>query len=89
MPPVELDGEQDVGGLGAAVGAELGIGRVLEVRVLEIDVGEAVARRGQVDQARAGLQQRRDAVDQHEVAEVVGAELGLEAVGGLAFRGRP
>ena len=32
VPAVELDGEQDVGGLRAAVGAELGIGRALEIR---------------------------------------------------------
>ena len=52
---VELDREEDVGGLGAAIGAELGIGRALEVRVVEIDVGEAVAGRRQVHQPRARL----------------------------------
>jgi hypothetical protein len=40
VAPVELHGEQDVGGLGAAIGDELGIGRVLEVRIVEIDVGK-------------------------------------------------
>ena len=63
VPSVELDGEQDVGGLRAAIGPELGIGRVLEVRIVEVNVGEPMTRRGQVDQARAGLQQRDDAVD--------------------------
>ena len=63
VPPVELDGEQDVGGLRAAIGPELSIGRVLEVRIVEVNVGEPMTRRGQVDQARAGLQQRDDAVN--------------------------
>ena len=89
VAPVELDGEQDVGGLRAAIGAELGIGRALEIRIVEIDVGESVARRGQVDQARARLQQRGDAVDEDEMAQMVGAELGLETVGGLTLAGRP
>ena len=86
VAPVELDREQDVGGLRAAIGAELGVGRALEIRIVQIDVGEAVAGRGQIDQPRARLQQRGDPVDEHEMAQVVGAELGLEAVGGLALR---
>ena len=55
VAPVELDGEQDIGGLRAAIGAELGIGRALEVRIVEVDVGEPVTRRGQVDEARPGF----------------------------------
>ena len=48
-----------------------------------------MAGRGQVDQPRAGLHQRGDAVDEHEMAEVVGAELGLEPVRRLADSASP
>jgi hypothetical protein len=44
VAPVEFDREQDIGGLGAAVGDELRIRGVLEVRVGKIDIGEAVSR---------------------------------------------
>ena len=44
-----------------------------------------MAGRRQIDQPRTRLHQRSDAVDQHEMAEMVGAELGLEPVGGLAL----
>ena len=40
----------------------------------------------QIDQPRARLHQRCDAVDQHEMAEMIGPKLGLEPVGGLAER---
>ena len=43
-----------------------------------------MAGRRQIDQPRARLHQRSDAVDQHEMAEMVGAELGLEPVRRLA-----
>ena len=84
MAAVELDSEQDVGGLRATVSRPRIIGHALEIRIVEIDVGIAMAGRRQIDQPRARLHQRSDAVDQHEMAEVVGPELGLEPVGGLA-----
>ena len=42
---------------------------------------------GEGDEAAAGLEERRDAVDEDEVAEMIGAELGFEAVGGVAEGG--
>jgi hypothetical protein len=57
VPAVELDGEQDIGCLRPAIGAEFGVGRALEIRIVEIDVGKPMPRRRQVDEARAGLQQ--------------------------------
>ena len=42
----------------------------------------------QIDEAGTGLEQRHDAVDEDEMAEMVGAELQLEAIGGEAFRRR-
>ena len=61
----------------------IGIRRVLEIGIVEIDVGEAVARRRQVHQPASRLHQRGNAVDEHEMAEMVGAELRLEPVRGL------
>ena len=43
MPAVELDRKQDVRRLGTAVTDERLVGRSFEVRVVEIDVAEAVA----------------------------------------------
>ena len=86
VAPVELHREQDVGGLGAAIGDHRVVGRALEVRIVEVDVRIAVAGGGDVHQPPARRDQRGDAVDQHEVAEVIGAELGLEAVGGVPER---
>ena len=42
VTPVELHGEQYVGGFRAAVRAELGVGRVLEVRIIEVYVGKTM-----------------------------------------------
>ena len=89
VAPVELDGEQDIGGLGAAIGAELGIGRALEIRIVQIDVGKAMAGGGEVHQPRARLQQRGDPVDQHEMAQMIGAELRLEPIRRVCPLGRP
>ncbi len=60
------------------------IGRTLEIRIVEIDVGNLMAGRRQIDEPRAGLHQRCDPVDQHEMAEMVGSELRLEPVRSLA-----
>ena len=59
-PAVELDAEQDVGGLGLPVRRELVVLATLEVRVVPHDVGADVAARAQVDDARrrAGEQRR-------------------------------
>ena len=40
----ELDRKQHIGGLGTAIGSELGVGRVFEVRIFQIDVRISVAR---------------------------------------------
>ena len=48
VTPVEFHCEQNVGCLGAAIGAEFGIGRVLKIRVVQIDIGETVTRRRQI-----------------------------------------
>ena len=43
VPPIELHREQDVGGLGPAIGDRRVVGRALEIGIVEIDVGEAMA----------------------------------------------
>jgi hypothetical protein len=88
MPPVELHREQDVGGLGPAIGNHRVVGRALEIGIVEVDVRIAVAGGGDIHQPAARREQRGDAVHQHEVAEVICPELGLEAIGGVP-EGRP
>src|SRR3546814_3681833 len=79
---IELDGKEDVRGLGAAIGDPRIIVAAVEIGVAQIDVRETVPRRGEADQAAAVLDQRRDAVDESEVTQMIGAELRLEAIGG-------
>lgn len=77
---VELDGEEDVRGLRAAIGHEGFVRRGLEVGVVEVHIRELMAGRREVDETSAGREQGGDAVDEDEVTEMVGAELGFEAV---------
>ena len=42
--------------------------------------------RGQIDQPSSGADKRGDAVNEHKVAQVIGAELCFKAVGGMAKR---
>src|SRR5215467_11952805 len=86
MTPVELDGEQDVGGLRTAVGDKRLVRRTLEVGIVQLHVGVAVARRRQVDQTAARLDERRDPVHEDEMAQMIGAELRFKTVQGLAKR---
>ncbi len=88
VAPVELDGKEDVRRFRAAVGDERIVGRPLEVRVVEVDVGAAMPGGRQIDEPPARSQELDDPVHQHEVAEVICPELSLEPVRGLAERGR-
>src|ERR1700723_3449508 len=69
VPPIELDCKQQIGGLGATVGNELLVGRMLKVRIFKIDIRISVSRGRQVHQPRSGLQQRSDAVDEDKVSQ--------------------
>ncbi len=81
-PPVELEGEQEVGQLALPVGPPLLVGlRGLEV--VEVDPPELVRVAGHRDHAGPGTQGSGEQPGEGEVAEVVGAELHLEPVGGL------
>src|ERR1700688_2336613 len=83
MPLVEGNREENVGCLGPAVSDERIVSRPLEIGVVEIQIGEAMSGRREVDQASAGAYQRSNAIDQYKMAEVVGAELRLKAVHGV------
>src|ERR1700730_15579039 len=83
MPLVEGNREENVGCLGSAVSDERIVSRTLEIGVSQVHIGEAMPGRREVDQASAGADQRRNAIDQYKMAEVVGAKLCLKAVHGV------
>src|SRR6185437_8966039 len=72
MAPVELDREQHMVGLGPAICCGGRVFGMLEIRIVEIDVGIAVAARSEIDQPAAILDPPADAVDEDETAEMVG-----------------
>jgi hypothetical protein len=84
MAFVEGQGEEDVRGFRAAIGDEGIVGGPLKVGVFKVNVRVAVTGGREVDKASAVAEERCDAVDEDEVAEVVGAELRLKAVGGVS-----
>jgi hypothetical protein len=86
---LQLVGEHQVGELGLAVGGGATV-RALPLQVVEVDGGpDAVT--GAADRhhpgARDGQEPLQQQAGEREVAEVVGAELELEAVGGGLLRG--
>jgi hypothetical protein len=86
VSPVKFDGEEDVCRLRTPVSHEWLIGCSLEVRVFKINVRETMTGRGQVDQASAFAEERRDPVDEDKVTQVIGAELGLKTIGRMSER---
>src|SRR5215831_15012443 len=64
VPLVEGHGEEDVRRLRSAIGDERLVGRPFEVGIVEVDIGEAVTRRRQVDQPPACVKERRNPIDQ-------------------------
>ena len=86
---IEADGEECVGGLGAAVGHPLVVFGALEVRIFEIGRADAVADRTERNHARAvgGLQRGPETRGELEVAEMVGGELRFVAAR-VAHQGR-
>ena len=75
---LQLGGEQQVGELGLAVGTPRPVALALPVEIVEVDLAEAVGARGDGDDAAGDVLQQQ--VGEREVAEMVGAELQLEAV---------
>jgi hypothetical protein len=56
VPLIESNSEKNVRGLGASVGNERLVGRCSKVGIVEVDVGEAMPRRRQIDQPSAGAE---------------------------------
>ena len=75
MALVKRRREEDIRRLRPVVSNEGIVRRALKVEILEVDIGEAVTRGRQVDQPSSCADQRRDAVDEDKVAQVIGAEL--------------
>ena len=82
-PALELEHEQQVGELGLAVGGPALVGAPLPVEVLEVDLAHPVRAGGDLHDAVADVLEQQPG--EREVAEVVGADLGLEPVLGAAL----
>src|ERR1700720_1272017 len=67
MTPVKSDGEEDLRSLGPAVGDPWVVRCSHKVGIFEVDVGEAVPGRREVDQTPSLADKRRDTVDENEV----------------------
>jgi hypothetical protein len=85
---VKLDGEENVGRFRARVGHPRVVFRLKEVRILEAELRHAMPRGRDDHDAPSFGDERRDAVDQHEMTEMIGPELELEAVDGPLERRR-
>ena len=82
---LDPDREQHVGGLGLAIAAPRIIGAVLVIGVFEVDRAHVVPPARQIDDAlaRALLDQGQEFGGEGKVAQMIGAELALEPVGGV------
>src|SRR6202795_3053833 len=80
VPFVEGNCEEDVCRLGPPIRNEGLIGRPLKVGILGVHIGEAVTRGRQADQPPTCPDKRSNPVGQYKVAQVISAELRLEAV---------
>src|SRR5262249_25540501 len=63
MPPVESHSEENVRRFRTSVSGPRFVRRSLEVDIVEIHVGKAVASRGEIDQAASVLDEWRNAID--------------------------
>src|SRR5262249_50923492 len=83
---VEGDCEEDIRCLRSAIRYPGVIRRPLKVGIVEVDIGIAVTQRGKIDQPSAFADQRCYPIDQDKMAKVIGAELRLKAIRGMAKR---
>lgn len=81
---VEFDCEEDVCSLGTAIGGPRIVRGLFEIGVVEIDIGETMTRRGKLNEPATARDQWGDAVHKDKMAKVIGAELRLETVSGVA-----
>ena len=90
QPPVQLQAEQGVGQLGVVVGLPAAIA-ALVVEIAEVEPAQPMHDAGDGDHsaARPMEQGGQQPTGEGEVAEVVGAELELNALGGICRSGTP
>ena len=84
--PVEFHCEQHVRRLRAPVRDPRIVIAAIKVWIFDVDIAAAMAGRGEAHKATARAQQRCDLVHEHEVPEVIGAELRFKPVFGFAKR---
>ena len=86
QPRIESDGMQRVGCLGLPVGHLLVVFAPFEMGIVPVDVAADMGEAGEDNDARriALLQQGKQPFGQREVADMVGAKLPLEPIGGVA-----
>src|ERR1700721_889906 len=87
MPTVESHREENVRRLRTAVRKKRIVRRPLEIGIVQVDIGETMTCRRQVDQPPPFGDERRNPIDKHEVAQMVGAELRLKPIRRMAERG--
>src|ERR1700756_3224276 len=88
MPLVEGDGEEDVCGLRSAVRDHGVIRRAFKIRIVKIDIRDAVTCRRKADEPSTCADKGSNPVDQDKVAQVIRPELRLKAVRRFPKRGR-
>ena len=86
-PPIQLVGEQEIGTLGLRVRPPRAVAAALPVEVVEIDVPDRGDPRRDRDHAIGDAREQRQR--ERDVAEVIRADLRLEAVDACARTARP
>src|ERR1700730_11661700 len=79
-PAIESHRVEDVCGLRTAVCGKRLIRSPLEIRIVKIDIAQLMTRRRKSDDSSARFEQGQEPIDEHEVPQVIGSELRLEAV---------
>src|SRR5450830_414700 len=80
MPLIEFHCKQCNRRFRSAIGKPWVVGLLFKIRIIEIDIGNAMRLGRQQHQAPLVSQQRRDAIDQGKMPKVIDAKLKLKAV---------
>src|SRR5690554_659932 len=81
MPPVKRQREKRISRLRSAVGDKRVIGLSLEIRIIQIDVGDTMSLRRKHHQASAIHQQWLNSIDKCKMTDMVDAELSFKTIG--------
>src|SRR5690554_2478752 len=81
MPPVKRQREKRISRLRSAVGDKWVIGLSLEIRIIQIDVGDTMSLRRKHHQASAIHQQWLNSIDKCKMTDMVDAELSFKTIG--------